>query len=54
MRKQLVALTLSAAMAAGMLSGCGGIWFWFRRTEGCGRGSRNGSGGGGHDRGCRQ
>ena len=24
MRKQLVALTLSAAMAAGMLSGCGG------------------------------
>ena len=31
-----------------------GIWFWFRRTEGCGRGSRNGSGGGGHDRGRRQ
>lgn len=30
-----------------------GIWFWFRRIEGCGRGSRNGSGGG-LNHGCRQ
>lgn len=50
--KQLVALTLSAAMAAGMLSGCGDMVL-VQEDRRMRQRQQNGSGGG-LNRGCRQ